>query len=71
MILFAFKYIWNKDGEEEGEEAGSLNTFPKSFWLGRLGTLQQHLLKLDVKGKNRDDKFVFPMWRLRCYETTI
>lgn len=47
------------------------STHFQDLWLGRLGTLQQHLLKLDVKGKNRDDEFVFPYVEVECYRTTI
>lgn len=51
MILFAFQVHMEQGWRgKRSEEAGSLNTF-QDLWLGRLGTLQQHLLKLDVKGR--------------------
>lgn len=60
MILFAFQVHMEQGWRGRGVRRQVASTHFQDLWLGRLGTLQQHLLKLDVKGKNRDDEFVFP-----------
>lgn len=53
MILFASQVHMEEEWRGRGVRRQVASTNFQDLWFGRLGTLQQHLLKLDVKGKNR------------------